>query len=61
MAQLVMRLNQKDEFKIRVLKEKYGYNKTSELIRYLVNNKLDEWIKEKRKIQPTATSAAIGE
>jgi 16S rRNA U1498 N3-methylase RsmE len=48
MVQLVMRLNPKDEFKIRVLKEKYGYTQTSELIRYLINSKLEEWIKEKK-------------
>jgi len=56
MAQLLMRLNPKDEFKIKLLKEKYGYTKNSELIRYLINSKLEEWIKERRKTTTTETS-----
>jgi hypothetical protein len=47
-AVLHMRLNPKDEFKIKILKEKYGYTQTSELIRYLVNAKIEEMLAERR-------------
>jgi hypothetical protein len=47
-----MRLNPKDRYKINILKEKYGYAQTSELIRYLVNTKIGEMVEERRKIQP---------
>jgi hypothetical protein len=39
-----MRLNPKDGFKIRILKEKYGYSKTSELVRYLINRDIDKML-----------------
>lgn len=45
---LHIRLNPKDKFKINILKEKYGYDKTSELIRYLVNTKIGEMVEERR-------------
>jgi hypothetical protein len=35
-AKLNMRLNAKDEQKIAVLKERYGFTQTSELIRFLL-------------------------
>ena len=49
---LHMRLNPKDRYKINILKEKYGYAQTSELIRYLVNTKIGEMVEERKKIQP---------
>ena len=51
MAQLFMRLNSKDEYKIMLLKNLYGYTKTSELIRHLLINAIEEELK-KRKPQP---------
>ena len=46
-----MVLNPKDANHIRILKNVYGYTQTSELIRFLVNNKIEELIKERRKNQ----------
>ena len=51
MPSFQMVLNPKDANHIRILKNVYGYTQTSELIRYLVNSKLDELIREKRKTQ----------
>lgn len=48
MPRLLMRLNPKDELKIKMLKEKYGYTQTSELIRYLVNTKIEELMAERK-------------
>ena len=47
-----MVLNPKDANHIRILKNIYGYAQTSELIRFLVNNEIEELIKERRKNQP---------
>ena len=52
-----MVINPKDEYHIRVLKKVYGYTQTSELIRFLVNNKIEELIKERRKNQPERSSS----
>jgi hypothetical protein len=47
-----MRLTPKDEHKIKLLKERFGFNQTSDLIRYLITDKIEELIREKRKLQP---------
>jgi Arc/MetJ-type ribon-helix-helix transcriptional regulator len=45
-----MKLNPKDEEKINILKERYGFSQTSELIRYLLTNTLEEIRKEKQQV-----------
>ena len=53
---LHMRLNPKDEFKIRILKEKYGYSQTSELVRYLINRDIDRMLEERRSRERSSQS-----
>lgn len=48
MAQLLMRLNSKDEYIIMLLKNLYGYTKTSVLIRHLLTNAIEVESKKER-------------
>lgn len=45
-AKLNMRLTSKDEEKIELLKQRYGFNQTSQLIRYLLTNSVESIRKE---------------
>jgi hypothetical protein len=46
MSKLNMRLTSHDEKKISLLKERYGYKQTSELIRYLLTNSIESTSKK---------------
>lgn len=45
---LHMRLNEKDLRLIEILKQVYGYNKTSHLIRFIIRRDVEKRIEEKR-------------
>lgn len=55
MSTFHMRLNSKDEDKIKILKDKYGYTQTSELVRYLLNSKLEEEMKKEGQVVSLTT------
>jgi hypothetical protein len=56
MTKLNMRLNPKDEQKIALLKERYGFTQTSELIRFLLTTFEQMQLEGKALLSPSSVS-----